>query len=219
MSRLDHAIHLFDNTGNPRTLSRAWNDLAAAGRAPFILFLNPDCTLSPGWDSALKEVLDRRADIGIVRPPGMGGDHMPSREQMIACAKDAPDGEFERHLDPGLDKGWFCSMMRRSQFEALHGFDERLRFFGQDWDVVRRMRSRLGLLFAHANRCKIWHQNGGSRREGEARGEFSSDVEFAYFQEIWERLRNGHLKDWDFLTNDERDLVRKDPIFSKMMAT
>jgi GT2 family glycosyltransferase len=217
MSQLEHAIHLFDNTGNPTTLSRAWNDLAAAGQAPFIVFLNPDCVLSPGWDSALKDVLDRRANLGIVRPPGFHG-HMPSREEMVAVAKGAPEGEFERHWDCGLDRGWFCSMMRRSQFEALRGFDERLRFFGQDWDIVRRMQSRLGLLFAHANRCQIWHQIGGSRAEGAARGEFSDDLEYGYFQWIWERLHNGDLKDWDLLTNDERNLVRQDPLFSKMMS-
>lgn len=144
---------------------------------------------------------------------------MPSREQMSAAAATAPEGEFERYPDSGLDKGWFCSMMRRAQFEALRGFDERLRFFGQDWDIVRRMHSRLGLLFAHANRCQVWHHTGGSRAEGEARGEFSNNLEYAYFQRIWERLRTGGLKDWDLLTQDERELVRQDPIYSKMMAT
>lgn len=215
MSRLQHAIHLFDNTGNPKTLSRAWNDLAAAGCAPFLVFLNPDCALSPGWDSTLKAVLDRRPDAGIARPPGLHGQ-MPSREQMIAAERAAPDDEFQRYPGTDLNMGWFCSMMRRPQFEALQGFDERLRFFGQDWDIVRRMHSRLGLGFMHANKCQMWHQDGGSRREAEARGEFSSDVEFAYFQEIWERIRTGELKDWDLLTSEERDLVREDPIYSKM---
>lgn len=216
-------LRYFDNTGNPKNLSRAWNDLAREGRAPYIAFLNSDAVPCPGWAARLSAVLSVDSGAGAVFPQPLlppkvrfldrefSLSEPPTRAEMRALAAWAS----EKHPDLSPHKahakaGLFSVMMRRTDFEALSGFDERLRFYGQDHDIQERLAER-GLSTVRALACPFYPGRGAATRKAIDLKDIDINAEYEHCGKTLAALRSGKLNRWHLLSDAERAAVRKDP--------
>lgn len=213
LSTLPHFLHMIDNTGNPKTLTGAWNDLWMGGQEEFSCFLNPDIRLCPGWDDRLVSCLKTHPDIAIAmgnryfpsdRPEG------PSQELVSRLALESPPNF--KYLGEHLE-GFYAVVIRRAALVALRGFDERFRFYFQDSDFQLRCLKRLGLHTVQVEHCPIWHFGWGSTREAEARGEIDRAEESRHAERTKAVVA---LKEWQDLTDAERAAVRLDPVYGKI---
>jgi hypothetical protein len=236
MTESPHHLWVFDNTGNPKTLTIAWNDLALGGSAEYIAFLNTDVRLSPGWDSRLIEALERggvAAGAALPRPVGHDWPSLldpgrapfpshqtapaPGPEDMSALAARSKD---ERGVYVFAGEGdrasFYAVLVRRADWNRLRGFDERFRLYGQDHDFQRRLEERLSARTVRANGCPVWHRCGGSSMEAAKRGEVDFSAEMRHHGVVKSALRAGRLKDWDLLGPEECRAVRLDAAYAAM---
>jgi GT2 family glycosyltransferase len=147
---------------------RAVNQAVVLSKAPLLLFLNPDCQLSPGAMTTLRSVLDAEPSCAVVGPRILDPDG-----SVQGSARGDPDmltGLFGRTgalrvLMPGLSVArrnvvveqavrsgspslvvdWLsgaCMLVRRDAFLAAGGFDERFFLYWEDADLCRRLRGR-----------------------------------------------------------------------------
>lgn len=232
MCQMPYELHIHDNTSNADTLTRLWNALAMKGDGEYIAFLNTDIRLSPGWDLNLAEVLKAHPEIGAVMANPIGHDwpHLadPAQPPFPLSNTDipAPPPEAMTVIAAKLkeDKGihgraecnaaFFAVMTRRSTFEALKGFDERLRFYGQDHDFQRRMKKRLNLVMAKVANSAVWHRCAGSVRH--AAGHVDIGSEMHHCGNTAGLIVNGQYKEWDLLTDQEREKIGRDPKYCRM---
>lgn len=233
MSRLPYELHVFDNTGNPKTLTMAWNDLAAQGRAEFLAFLNTDIRLSPGWDERLVDCLCSSSDAGVVLPKPVGHDWPelvgggpmfsnpgaappPPREAMEAIAAAWESAKDVYSFGGSCDAAFYFALMRRSLWTGLKGFDERFRLYGQDHDFQRRALGRHGRLTVRSGCCPVWHRCGGCVREAGVRGEVDLGAEMRHQGVVKEAIMSGRMKEWDLLTEGDRAGVRSELTYNAM---
>lgn len=162
----------------------ACNQGAALGRAPVILFLNPDTQVDP--DSVTNAVLELSAELGT----GIVGAQLSDEAGAVqrSCARRpsafsliAQDLQLDR-LMPGLVPGHFMRdwdhadtravdqvmgaflMTRRSLFERLGGFDERFFVYYEDVDLCARAIDA-GFEVRHAAEAKVRHRGQGTTRQ------------------------------------------------------
>jgi glycosyltransferase involved in cell wall biosynthesis/GT2 family glycosyltransferase len=122
----------------------AANQGAALGRAPFILFLNPDAAISPPDVVVLVDALADRPGVGVVAPrvdfdegPRQRVDWpFPSTRRAWAEAIGLHRlGRAEQ--EAGFVIGT-CFLVRRDVFDALGGFDTRYWLYGEESDFCCR---------------------------------------------------------------------------------
>lgn len=212
-TRAPHSVHFSDNTGNPKTLSTVWNDLAARGSSPYIAVLNPDIALSPDWDIRMVRCLEKDRGTGIATAdPVPSSLDIPSRETMVAISKER-ESVFSTSRDPVQ---FFAVMMSRQVWVSLKGVDERMRFYMQDIDFIVRTWERLRKTTVRVHGCPIWHKGSASTKEATKRLEINTDLECAHGSRVFHEVRHGMLKEWDFLSENERLQVRQDPKYNTM---
>jgi hypothetical protein len=216
MTAFPRFVHYFDNIGNPKTLSALWNDLAAAGSAEYIAIMNPDIALSPGWDKRLIKALSDDKTLGIATPDPCGSSPtaapMPSVQTMKEIAKEyASDKRVTTE-----DVQFYLAVIRRTVWESLKGVDERMRFYMQDSDFLRRAKERLGLSAGRVHSCPVWHQGSASTGEAIRKGQLNQKLEYDTSLEVHRDLSAGRLKDWDLMTALERSEVRQHPKYGRM---
>lgn len=232
MTALRHKVHLFDNIGNPKTLTIAWNDLARQGFADYIAFLNTDIRLSPAWDLRAVEGLSRHDTVSIMANPvghdwpevafGEGPKYpdpavapAPTVEAMARIAMKWRD----RRDDYGYGEcnaPYFAVIVKREAWESLHGFDERFRFYGQDHDFQRRAYLKFGKPTVRVASSAIWHRCAASTREAAVRGEVDLNAEMVHCGKVMQQIASGSLKPWDQLSDMERQSVRRSTLYSRM---
>lgn len=228
------SLHLFDNAGNPKTLTIAWNDLAAQGEGEFVAFMNTDIRVSPGWDERLKKALEENPSIGVVMPRAVGHDwpHLvdparppyghhdtapaPGHGDMEILAEKYKDDPEVYSFGGECNASFYALVLRRKLFEDLKGFDERFRFYGQDHDFQRRMLARFGLYAGSVKNSPFWHRCAGSTREAAARGEVDFNAEMIHHGQLKASIAEQRFLEWDLILDEERQAVRKNPKFSKM---
>lgn len=217
-------LHYVDNTGNPRTLSAAWNDLARVGTHPFIAFLNSDAVPCPGWNRLLTEVLVSHPDAGVAIPMAVGKNptyleraftvgQPPDRRDMIMMADWAREKAAGTPIlyDYGSECAPFFSVaLRRSEFEELKGFDERLRFYGQDHDLQDRLRA-MGKKILRVVTCPFYHADSVATKKAIEKGDIDIMEEYRHIGRILAPLRTGTMPRWHLLSDQERAAVRNDP--------
>lgn len=234
MSRHEVRLHLFDNVGNPKTLTMAWNDLAAEGDAPYLAFLNTDIRISPAWDERLVRGIEKHVDAGVVMPEPVGHDWpvlsgkgdkdfsrgtvcpTPPRDAMVAISERFSSRSDDYSFGGSCNAAFYAVLMKRDFFQSLHGFDERFRFYGQDHDFQRRMLSRHGKYAVRVRGSAVWHRCAGSTTKAAERGEVDFQNELEQHGKTKDAIVSGRLKEWDLLTGEERLSIRQNPLYSKM---
>lgn len=145
------------NAGFAVACNQGWR----AGRAPCVLFLNPDAELSPGDVLALADLLEARPGFGILGPLTRNGDGSvqvstgedltpwsEARQRRLvrgvaARATGALAEAAARHArehEPDWVSG-ACLMARRETLETIGGFDEGFFLYEEDADLCRRARA------------------------------------------------------------------------------
>ncbi len=134
---------------------------AAAGAAPYVLFLNPDARIERADLERLADVLDAEPDVGIVGPRLLDGtDRMipnlrtwqrarsiwaqalflhralPRARWANEINQDVAAHEYVQH--PEWVSGC-CMLVRRSLFEHIGGFDDGFFLYSEDMDICARV--------------------------------------------------------------------------------
>ena len=173
--RLQHLGMPMKNYSIPKSLGpcRAHNILLAYSTAPYIVILNDDAIVAPGWLEALQKIADM---------PGMGmastmvsnpGTHM-SRDRWFTEAGILLYGKMSCLDLPDLST--VCVMIQREIFQEIGYFSERFTF-GWDTDYCFRLRRAgytLGLAldtcvehYPHSTRYEFDPDEGGEIRTRE----------------------------------------------------
>jgi GT2 family glycosyltransferase len=122
---------------------RGHNANAARGASAFLLVLNQDCVLEPG---ALEGLVD-----AALRSPG----------DVAAWEMRQIPFEHPKSYDPvTLETSWVsgaASLLRRSAFEAVGGFEPRIFMYGEDVDLSWRLRAA-GMRLLYQPRFAVVHR-------------------------------------------------------------
>lgn len=234
MSALPHTLHFYDNLGNKKTLTIAWNDLAREGSADYIVFLNTDIRLSPEWDARLVAALERYPDAGAVMPKPVGHDWpkvidpsrqpfadssrapAPTHEVMTQIAELYKDRRDDYSFGGSCNAAFYAVMVRRSTWMALKGFDERYRFYGQDHDFQRRLFTRFKHNTVIIANAPAWHRCGGSVQKAAERGEVDFGGEMRHCGAMNDELKADPRLEWDLLSDADRASVRSNRRYNRM---
>jgi O-antigen biosynthesis protein len=132
------------------------NRAAAIARGEYVVMLNDDAEIRPGWLAALVETADAFPDAGavgsrIVHPDGSlqeAGSVIWSDGSTLGVGRGLPPESRRYDYLREVDYASACSLLvRRTTFEQLGGFDEQF-FPGYNEDVdlclgIRRLRQRV----------------------------------------------------------------------------
>ncbi|MHB8670317.1 MAG: glycosyltransferase family 2 protein [Acidimicrobiales bacterium] len=208
------------NTG----FTRAANLGARQSGGRYILFLNPDLLLSPGSVSLLVRALDTDPAAWAATPWFRNPDGTPQwfwRRLPTAASAGLCFTHRGRRLDrlfgglamrrhhyrelhdppptiPIEAVGAACLLVRRSDFEAVGGFDERYFNFFQDTHLARQMR-RAGRVLVGLGPVEVVHQLGVTFRRlrpTDAHGQLLYGLRQYLAGEPWIRRLAGELAVW-----------------------
>jgi GT2 family glycosyltransferase len=144
----DHpAVRWLANDAN-LGFSRAANRGLHAARGDFVLFLNPDARSRESAIAAAIDVLERRADVGLVsvavRDPA--GGITPTVEPFFSfrtLSRARWAGRVRAPAGPGPVEVDWCHgvflVARRADLLAIGGFDERFFLYAEDMDLCFRV--------------------------------------------------------------------------------
>ena len=161
---------------------------AGRGRAPFILFLNPDARMEPDALETLVAALQNDPRAGLVAPRIVDEEgsllwslrRFPRQSSTFGLALFAhrlwpqsrwsdelvrDPAAYERRGTPEWVSG-ACMLVRRSLFEELGGFDEGFFLYCEDTDLCRRVWSS-GHTVKFEPAAEVLHVEGSSSGAGE----------------------------------------------------
>jgi GT2 family glycosyltransferase len=150
------------------------------GRAPYVLFLNPDARLHKADLDVLAGVLESDPSAGLVGPRILddAGTVMESQRRfpdvltawgqalfvhrLIARTHEMIEGaaEYERAGEPDWISG-ACMLGRRADFERIGGMDEAFFLYSEDTDICKQIRD-LGMTVRYEPRAVAHHTGGAS---------------------------------------------------------
>ena len=184
LPRLRHGPEVIANPDN-QGFGRACNAGAARGRAPAILFLNPDARVTAGSLAGAYAALMADPGAGIVgaqlldeagtvqrscarRPTARA---LIGQALLLDRARLVPSHfmtEWDHAEDRAVDQvmGAFL-MIRRSLFTALGGFDERFFVYYEDVDLCARAQDA-GFVVRHLAGITVRHEGQGTTRAAKA---------------------------------------------------
>lgn len=232
-AKLPHTLHILDVAGGktaPKTLSAAWNDLAAKGKGDLIVFMKTDVLLSPEWDVRLSETLEAFPQVGVAFPAFFGSERpvMLVKEGAPAPLKEGEPGIAEMkyianyaemftgviYLYEELNAPFSGAMMQRSIWQALEGFDERFRVFGHDHDFQARMNHGTGQVAASVRSCPVYSKVGMASMESMMRVYCELGEEYAHLNIARAEVSKGGA--WHKLPKEARAAIRNDPKYSTL---
>ncbi len=126
------------------------NKAAATARGDYVLILNNDVIVTPGWLSAMRETFLGRDDVGMVGAKLIYPDgRLQEAGGIVWC--DGSAWNWGRNQDASLPEYNYlrevdycsgaCLMLRRTDWDALGGFDERYApAYYEDTDLAFRVR-------------------------------------------------------------------------------
>lgn len=173
------AVRLGRNGGFAHGCNVGWR----LGRAPFVLFLNPDARIDLDAVERLAEILERNEQVGIAAPrierqngnldfsqrrfPRLRSTYaralflhrlFPRATWSDEVVRDPL--AYERPSSPEWVSG-ACLLMRRSLLEELDGWDETFFFYCEDIDLCQRVRNA-GYDIRFEPSVIAFHQGGAS---------------------------------------------------------
>lgn len=174
----------------------ACNAGAAAARGRFVLFLNNDTVVTPGWLPAMVRVFDEHADCGAVgaRLLHAGG---ALQEAGGIVWRDGTAWNFGNRDDPDrpefnyVRRTDYCSgaalLVRRDVFTELGGFDRRYApAYWEDVDLCFRLADR-GLSVWYQPAATIFHEDGlSSTTAASGNVKRYQDINAATFRDRWQ---------------------------------
>ncbi len=119
--RAHDRLLVHDNTANNLGFAAGANRAAAQGTADLIAFVNPDGTLGPDCLDYLEAEFEEPTVMAVAASQGP---------------------EWDPQFDRGADVEWLsaaCLAVRRSAFEQVGGFDERLFMYCEDVDLSYKL--------------------------------------------------------------------------------
>ncbi len=164
---------------------RACNVAARGARGDYLLFLNNDTQVLPGWLDTMLALFRSRDDVGVVGSQLLYPDGRLQEAGGIIW-NDASGWNFGRHEDPErpgysyVREVDYCSgaslMVPRPLFAHVGGFDERYApAYFEDADLCFRLRA-IGLKTLYQPRSRIVHYEGVSHGQDVAVGVKSFQV-------------------------------------------
>jgi GT2 family glycosyltransferase/glycosyltransferase involved in cell wall biosynthesis len=182
------------------------NNRAAGGaRGEYLVMLNDDTEVRPGWLDSLVETADRYPDAGavgsrILHPDGTlqeAGSVIWSDGSTLGVGRGLPENSSSYMYLREVDYSSACSLLvRRATFERLGGFDERyFPGYNEDADLCLGIR-RLGQRVLYQPRSVVVHHE--SQTGGEAK-EFLILRSRGLLREKWpeELARQAEPRPWD----------------------
>lgn len=178
--------------------SRINNHAVQSARGEILIFLNNDTEIiSPDWIEQMLSYI-QRDDVGCVGARMYYADGTIQHAGVVLGFKGLAGHAFSRlHGD---DPGYMsravaaqdvsavtgaCMMIARSLFEAVGGFDERLRIAFNDIDLCMKVRQKNKLIIYNP-KAELYHYESVSRgAEDTIRKKIRFLSEVAYFQRIW----------------------------------
>lgn len=150
---------------------RACNAGAAAGTADYVLFLNNDTKVMPGWLGPLVAALEQDSDLAAVQPKllfpdgrlndagGLVFSDTPWRYGMNDTNPMAP--QYNTRRAPDYASG-ACLLVRKSMFDAVGGFDDIYApAYYEDTDLSFAFRAH-GWRVLYEPRSNVIHVEGGT---------------------------------------------------------
>jgi GT2 family glycosyltransferase len=188
-------IDLDENVG----FAAAANAGAELATAPFLVFLNDDVELEPGWLDAMLACLDRHPNAAAVcgkilrrdrRTLDGAGDAMTRALKAYRRGQGRPDdGQFEREEEVFSVPGTAC-VWRSDAFRRLGGFDASFFAYYEDVDLGFRARLR-GHEFWYDPTAVAIHHGGATSKARPA--EFES---YYSVRNRWTMIFNNVPRDW-----------------------
>jgi hypothetical protein len=166
---------------------------AAACRAPLLLVLNSDATLTAGSVGTLAAALVADETVGIVAPavygpdgslqPGAYGRLPGRRDLLVSNGWVSPRAD---RIPGGAAPGWVSGvamLMRRTDFLAVGGFDEGFRMYLEDVDLCRRL-LEIGKSVGRERGAAVIHHGGRSWRSRRDRVRRFHESKLRYFEQL-----------------------------------
>jgi GT2 family glycosyltransferase len=158
-------------------LAPALNRGAALADGDFLLFVNNDMRFDPDFVAALIEPLKENTEIFATDGMQFNWDGSERGHLATRLTRNRPKGhsstelvpglyfyaETENHETPVFMASAACMLVRRSFFEKLHGFDDRLPLGYEDVEICWRAWTR-GWKTIYVPGAVCWHRIGSSGR-------------------------------------------------------
>lgn len=194
-----------------RGFGPATNQGAELARGRYLVLLNPDAYVRPGWDEQMLEAL-QRPRAGAVVPMYLNPDgslqeagSLLARDGTVwvygdGANPDHPSYRFSRVVDYGAAA---CMLIRRETFRQLGGFDERYApAYYEDSDLCLRLAER-GLSVVYEPRARVTHARYGSGAAASAAA--LSERNRGRFVERWGSRLDG--RPWTFKGVSEQAVI------------
>lgn len=141
-----HKLTVIDNWQRDANLSHVWNQAIARSDREFVCLLNSDAVVEAQWLERMLQVAgDEAADaVG------------PKSDRAGAMSQKGPTGPG---VTPTDQLSGFCLLLRRSSVIAAGGFREDFTFYGQESNLMLRLRRKFV-----ANPVWVLHASGASVR-------------------------------------------------------
>jgi GT2 family glycosyltransferase len=180
-SKQDPRLKVIERGTTDGSFSSINNELVKHAGGEYLVFLNNDTEPQPFWLHNMLAKLHHNPELGVVGAkllyPGGQIQHCGiamTREGPANIGKDVlgafPKGFAEQdRLYQAVTAA--CMMMRKSDFEALNGFDERYWFCYDDVDLCLRVIHELGKRVMYSSTAVVTHNESATQKRHRTSGD------------------------------------------------
>lgn len=151
-SMLGYRLTVYENGQHNYPLTWLWNRFIEKSNREFVVMMNPDILVGPGWDTETIACMREYPDCATASPitnsppnrealPHVIPDNasIGDLEPLTAKLKELfKDQRFYMSQDHRMTSG-HCLVIRREAWIKVNGFDENFPFAGNDYDFTRRL--------------------------------------------------------------------------------
>ncbi len=133
--------------------TKSFNRGMQASTAGYVLLLNNDTVVTPGWLSEMIEVARKDSRIGIVNPASNNlGQHVPAGKDLIEYAKKRRKKHKGESIEMATAVG-FCYLMKRQVLDSVGFWNEQygLGYFEETEHCIRAHKAGFRIVMAKAS--------------------------------------------------------------------